>query len=245
MALINRAQINGPFRQRMRSCFCMEAKKRKEKKTSSSRVPLQGFRVGSTQTINRIRPFSSLPRLRRLEQVSLSSLLRKILQGEATFGSLKAEEVIDAADFVSGKNCYHPFPCDFSISGFLKRLAWDPCSEVILQKQDICLSGIFMLSALPLHRMPTAIAACFSVLKPGGLLLFRDYDQPKNGFKEYMRSDGARSYFFCLHSVRDLFVSAGFTERSWARPEREMSSEFRAYGAKLLASTVTRASIFS
>ncbi|CAL5322089.1 unnamed protein product [Camellia sinensis] len=77
--------------------------------------------------------------------------------------------------------------------------------EVILQKQDICLSDvehkrvaglndfsslkececchggvdfvtlISMLSALPLHRMPTSIAACFSVLKPGGLLLFRDY----------------------------------------------------------------------
>ncbi|THG20511.1 hypothetical protein TEA_025255 [Camellia sinensis var. sinensis] len=54
----------------------------------------------------------------------------------------KAEEVIDAADFVSGKHCYHPFPCDFSISGFLKRLAWDPCIEVILQKQDICLLDI-------------------------------------------------------------------------------------------------------
>ncbi|XP_028057005.1 methyltransferase-like protein isoform X4 [Camellia sinensis] len=65
---------------------------------------------------------------------------------------------------------------------------------------------IFMLSALPLHRMPTAIAACFSVLKPGGLLLFRDYG-------------------------------------SWARPERETSSEFGAYGAELLAPTVTRASI--
>ncbi|KAL7252576.1 hypothetical protein ACSBR1_007190 [Camellia fascicularis] len=105
--------------------------------------------------------------------------------------------------------------------------------EVILQKQDICLSDvedesmaglndfpslkeckcflggvdfvtlIFMLLALPLHRMPTAIAACFAVLKPGGLLLFRDYGnfptkniKPKNGFKEYMQSDGTRSYFF-------------------------------------------------
>ncbi|CAL5363249.1 unnamed protein product [Camellia sinensis] len=95
----------------------------------------------------------------------------------------RAEEVIAAADLW---------------------LAYDPCREVILQKQDICLSDvedksmaglnddfpslkeckcclggvdfvtlISMLSALPLHRMPTAIAACFSVLKPGGLLLFR------------------------------------------------------------------------
>ncbi|CAI9091453.1 OLC1v1026492C5 [Oldenlandia corymbosa var. corymbosa] len=34
---------------------------------------------------------------------------------------------------------------------------------------------IFTLSALPLHRMTMAIKQCFSVLKPGGILLFRDY----------------------------------------------------------------------
>ncbi|XP_028056973.1 uncharacterized protein LOC114260964 isoform X1 [Camellia sinensis] len=44
---------------------------------------------------------------------------------------------------------------------------------------------IFMLSALPLHRMPTAIAACFSVLKPGGLLLFRDYGELPNCWEHF------------------------------------------------------------
>lgn len=34
---------------------------------------------------------------------------------------------------------------------------------------------IFTLSALPSERMPLAIQECFSVLKPGGMLLFRDY----------------------------------------------------------------------
>ncbi|CAL5363226.1 unnamed protein product [Camellia sinensis] len=165
----------------------------------------------------------------------------------------RAEEVIDATDLISVKHRFHPFPCDFSISGFPKWLACDSCREVNLQKQDTCLSDvedkrgaglndftslkehkcclggvdfvtlIFTLSAVPLHRMPAAIAACFSVLKPGGLLLFRDYGlydmtmlrfepDKKVGFREYMRSDGTRSYFFCLDTVRDLFVGAGFTE---------------------------------
>jgi len=37
------------------------------------------------------------------------------------------------------------------------------------------LCQIFTLSAVPKERMPRAIKECFAVLKPGGLLLFRDY----------------------------------------------------------------------
>lgn len=120
------------------------------------------------------------------------------------------------------------------------------------------LCQIFTLSAVPFNRMPTAILECFFVLKPGGLLLFRDYGNAQTwitiyirvciwfiastdmwiadkcwvwwnvglydmtmlrfeadkrvGFREYMRSDGTRSYFFSLETVRDLFVGAGFIE---------------------------------
>ncbi|XP_052186377.1 uncharacterized protein LOC127797481 isoform X2 [Diospyros lotus] len=165
----------------------------------------------------------------------------------------RVEEVIDEAGLASLKHRFHPFTCDFSICGFPKWLACDSCRGVFLKKQETYLSDtnnkgreglndfsylsekkcchggvdfvtlIFTLSAVPRHRMPTAISACFSILKPGGLLLFRDYGlydmtmlrfgpERKVGFREYMRSDGTRSYFFCLDSVRDLFVHAGFIE---------------------------------
>lgn len=44
------------------------------------------------------------------------------------------------------------------------------------------------------------------------MTMLRFEEDKRVGFREYMRSDGTRSYFFCLDTVRDLFVSAGFFE---------------------------------
>ncbi|CAL5340313.1 unnamed protein product [Camellia sinensis] len=141
-----------------------------------------------------------------IQTIQMKAELDRGLEKRASLYTHAIVAVIDAADLGSEKHSFHPFPCDFSISGFLKWLSYDPCRGVILQKQDICLSDVedkrvaglndfsslkeckcclggggfcdlvlSMLSALPLHRMPTSIAACFTVLKPGGLLLFRDY----------------------------------------------------------------------
>lgn len=165
----------------------------------------------------------------------------------------RAKEIIHAANVNSPKHRFHPFCCDFSVNGFPKWLACNSCKETFLQKQHLgssdvynnaqkdlndaaysmestcCIGGvafvtlIFTLSAVPPYRMPTAISECFSVLKPGGLLLFRDYglydmtmlrfeSNQKVGFREYKRSDGTRSYFFSLDSVRALFTDVGFFE---------------------------------
>ncbi|XP_052480442.1 uncharacterized protein LOC105804672 [Gossypium raimondii] len=164
----------------------------------------------------------------------------------------RAKEFVAASNVASVENRFWPFYCDFATTGFPKWLACANCRENLGQKDQICVSDvgeertletvswsmeersccvggvdfvtlIFTLSAVPLQIMPTALRECFSVLKPGGMLLFRDYglydmtmlrfepDQ-RVGFREYMRSDGTRSYFFCLDTVKNLFNCAGFIE---------------------------------
>ncbi|XP_060184648.1 uncharacterized protein LOC132614249 [Lycium barbarum] len=165
----------------------------------------------------------------------------------------RAKENIDAANINLAKERFATFQCDFSASGFPNWLVCTSCRESFFQKQNMCSADarscskqdfpdlpisaknnsciggvdfvtlIFTLSAVPLHRMSRAITECFSVLKPGGLLLVRDYGlydmtmlrfepEQRVGYREYMRSDGTRSYFFCLDNVRDLFCGTGFSE---------------------------------
>lgn len=165
----------------------------------------------------------------------------------------RAKENLEHAHVACLKERLHLFTCDFSVTGFPKWLTDDSCLQTHTDKSSCCsprakrnekplLSGlpsseensccvggvdfvtlIFTLSAVPLGRMARAIKECFSVLKPGGCVLFRDYGlydmtmlrfepEKRVGFREYMRSDGTRSYFFSLDSVRDLFVAAGFVE---------------------------------
>ncbi|XP_004302075.1 PREDICTED: methyltransferase-like protein 6 [Fragaria vesca subsp. vesca] len=160
----------------------------------------------------------------------------------------RVKETIYASNIVSIEHRFHTFCCDFSTSGFPSWLACNPCQANFEQTSDgrgknesyltdssslkesrCCIGGvdfvtlIFTLSALSLQRMPKSINECFSVMKPGGLLLFRDYGlydmsmlrfemDKKVGFREYMRSDGTRSYFFSLGTVKDLFLGAGFIE---------------------------------
>ncbi|KAL7148053.1 hypothetical protein ABFS83_06G151500 [Erythranthe nasuta] len=165
----------------------------------------------------------------------------------------RAKQIINAAISISTEHRFHPFLCDFSTTGFPLWLCCNTCSGDFSHKPHIqssganisceindvnpfcsdetkcCIGGvdfvtlIFTLSALPLDRMPKAVKHCFDVLKPGGLLLFRDYglydmtmlrfgpDQ-RTGYREYLRPDRTRSFFFCLDTVRSLASAAGFTE---------------------------------
>lgn len=80
---------------------------------------------------------------------------------------------------------------------------------------------VFVLSAIHPDKFSVVVCNMWRLLKPGGVVLFRDYglyDMAQIRFKAgskideklYVRQDGTRSYFFAVDETQRLFEAAGF-----------------------------------
>lgn len=122
-----------------------------------------------------------------------------------------------AIDFVKQNELYDgskmkAFTCDITKKDIL--------AEVQPGTLDM-ITMVFVLSAIHPSNFLEVITTLRELLKPEGLLLFRDYGRYdmtqlrfKNGNKIadnfYARQDGTRSYFFSMGETKELFESAGF-----------------------------------
>ncbi|XP_034653196.1 tRNA N(3)-methylcytidine methyltransferase METTL6 [Drosophila subobscura] len=122
-----------------------------------------------------------------------------------------------AVDFVRANRLYDPssitaFQCDITTQQVHEHI---PAGSL-----DVC-TMIFVLSAIHPHKFEAVVQNLWRLLKPGGLVLFRDYglyDMAQLRFKPgnkiadnlYVRQDGTRSYYFAEQEVAQLFTQSGF-----------------------------------
>ncbi|XP_045469311.1 tRNA N(3)-methylcytidine methyltransferase METTL6 [Harmonia axyridis] len=122
-----------------------------------------------------------------------------------------------AVEFVKKNQLYNVntmkiFQCDITTD--------DVHQEIGKNEIDI-VTLIFVLSAIHPDKFISTIRNIFELLKPGGVLLFRDYglyDMAQIRFKAghkiannfYMRQDGTRSFYFAPEYIEDIFTNVGF-----------------------------------
>lgn len=139
---------------------------------------------------------------------------------------------------ISEKCNYFIYACDFSsravelvkqnelyneskIKGFQCDITTETIFNEITHGSVDIITLVFVLSAVHPDKFNQVAKNLFQLLKPGGILLFRDYglyDMAQLRFKAsnkigenfYVRQDGTCSYFFSLKEAKELYESSGF-----------------------------------
>lgn len=139
---------------------------------------------------------------------------------------------------IEEKTNYYIYACDFSpravqfvtthplydervITAFQCDLTKDSLVDKVAREAVDIVTMIFFLSAVHPDRMVQALRNVYEALKPGGLVLFRDYglfDQAMLRFPPghkistnfYVRQDGTRAFYFSEQVLEKLFTDAGY-----------------------------------
>ncbi|CAN8031606.1 unnamed protein product [Ixodes persulcatus] len=133
-----------------------------------------------------------------------------------------------AVDFVKS----HPLYDEARVKAFRCDLTRDALTDNVPECSVDVVTMIFVLSAICPEKMSAALENVRRVLKPGGVVLFRDYglyDQAmlrfapghKIGEDFYVRQDGTRAYYFSEENLARLFRDAGFEAESNGYVRRE------------------------
>lgn len=122
-----------------------------------------------------------------------------------------------AVDFVKANDLYNTSRC----KAFQCDITSDSLSDNVPENSVDVVTLFFVLSAIHPDKMNLAVQNIWKVIKPGGVLLFRDYglyDHAMLRFKPghklaenfYVRQDGTRAYYFSTDYTESLFSSCGF-----------------------------------
>ncbi|XP_021956311.1 tRNA N(3)-methylcytidine methyltransferase METTL2 isoform X2 [Folsomia candida] len=124
-----------------------------------------------------------------------------------------------AVDIIKGHEKFQPTRCTPFV---LDITSENPITPFPKGSLDV-ITAIFVISAISPDKYNQVIRNLLEFLKPGGIILFRDYgryDMAQLRFKDgrcisenfYMRGDGTRVYFFLEDEVEKLFLKQGFTK---------------------------------
>lgn len=122
-----------------------------------------------------------------------------------------------AVQFVKSHEQYDETRC----KAFVCDLTADKLVDNVAPESLDLISAIFCLSAIPPSKLQVAVGNLATVMKKGGLVLFRDYglyDAAQLRFKPghrmdenfYVRQDGTFSVYFTIDQLNSLFTGAGF-----------------------------------